>query len=155
LLTATAEGRTAYLEADLNEPEAILAHPTLRDTLDLSQPVGLMLVAVLHFIHGHGAAAPIVRRLLEALPSGSYLVASNATKDFSPPEVAAAYDALLASGRTDAWPRDKAEFTALFDGLEIVEPGVVPVSTWRAEAEPQPRPSAADVAVYAAVARIP
>ncbi|MEV8514094.1 SAM-dependent methyltransferase [Dactylosporangium sp. NPDC051484] len=155
LLTSSPQGKTAYLEADLREPGKILAHPELRDTLDLSQPVGLMLIAVLHFVHGHGAAAPIVRQLLEALPSGSYLVASNATKDFSPPHIAAAYDAMIASGRTDAWPRDRAEFAELFGGLDLVEPGIVAVSEWRAESEPAPRPTAADVAVYGAVGRKP
>jgi hypothetical protein len=154
LLTSTKEGRTAYLEADLREPGKILAHPELHATLDFSQPVGLMLIAVLHFIHGQGAAAPVVRELLDALPSGSFLVASNATKDFSPPHIAAAYDAMIANGRTDAWPRDRAEFTALFDGLELLEPGVVAVSEWRAQDEPPPRPSPADVAVYGAVGRV-
>ena len=155
LLTGTAEGRTAYLEADLNDPGKILAHEDLRDTLDLSQPVGLMLVAVLHFIQGPGAAQPIVSQLLDALPPGSYLAASNATKDFAPPEMAARYDAMVASGRVDAWPRDRAEFTRLFDGLEVVEPGIVAVSEWRAEKEPQPRPTPAEVAVYCGVGRKP
>ena len=155
LLTSSPQGKTTYIEADLREPDKILAHPQLHNTLDLSQPVGLMLIAVLHFIHGHGAAAPIVRHLLDALPAGSYLVASNATKDFSPPHVAAAYDEMIATGRTDAWPRDRAEFAELFDGLDLMEPGIVAVSEWRAEAEPKPRPVPAEVAVYGAVGRKP
>jgi hypothetical protein len=153
LLTSSAQGKTTYIEADLRDPGKILAHPDLRGTLDLSQPVGLMLIAVLHFIHGQGAAGPIVRELLDALPAGSYLVASNATKDFSPPHIAAAYDEMIATGRTDAWPRDRAEFTGLFDGLELLDPGVVAVSEWRAEAEPKPRPTPAEVAVYGGVGK--
>ncbi|MFI7539841.1 SAM-dependent methyltransferase [Actinoplanes sp. NPDC049599] len=155
LLTGTPQGRTAYLEADLTDPGKILDHDDLRATIDLSQPVALMLVAVLHFIQGPGAAGPIVRQLLDALPAGSYLAASNATKDFSPPAMAAGYDAMLASGRVDAWPRGRAEFTDLFHGLELVEPGVVAVSEWRAEHEPQPRPTPAEVAVYCGVGRKP
>jgi hypothetical protein len=155
LLTSAPEGMTAYLEADLREPAKILAHPDLRATLDFDRPIGLMLVAVLHFIHGAGAGQPIVRELLAALPPGSYLVASNATKDVLPPEIAAVYDRMLAAGQTDIWPRDLAEFGALFEGLELVAPGVVPVNEWRAEHEPRPRPTAAEVAVYGAVARLP
>ncbi len=155
LLTSSREGRTAYLEADLRDPEAILHDRVLRDIIDLSRPVGLMLVAVLHFIHGEGAARPIVRTLVDALPAGSYLVASNATKDFLPRPVAAVYDAMLASGQTDIWPRTRAEFSTLFDGLELVQPGIVSVSEWRAEAEPGPRPEESDVSVLGGVARIP
>jgi len=68
LLTSTPAGRTTYLEADLRSPEQILAHPELRKTLDLREPVALMLVTVLHFIEGYGAGGPIVRTLLDALP---------------------------------------------------------------------------------------
>jgi hypothetical protein len=155
LLTSTPAGRTTYLEADLRDPVRILGDPELLDTLDLRRPVGLMLVAVLHFVPGQGAALPLVRELLDALPSGSYLVATNSTKDFLPPAIAAAYDQALAAGVTNIWPRDHAEFSALFDGLTLVEPGIVPVSEWHASAEPGPRPSAADVAMYGAVGHKP
>jgi hypothetical protein len=114
-----------------------------------------MLVAVLHFIHGYGAAAPIVGHLVEALPAGSYLVASNATKDFLPDHVAALYDRMLASGQTDIWPRDRSEFAALFQGLDLVEPGIAAVNEWRAETEEGPRPTTVDVSVYGGVARLP
>jgi hypothetical protein len=155
LLTSSPEGTTAYVEADLREPDEILSKVSDLGILDLSRPVALMLVAVLHFIHGDGAALPIVRRLIGGLPSGSYLVASNATKDVLSPRVADLYDEMLASGQTDVWPRSGSEFAALFDGLELVEPGVVMVSEWRAEDQPDPRPAPADVSVYGAVARIP
>jgi hypothetical protein len=155
LLTSTPQGRTTYLEADLRSPEAILSDPALRETLDLNEPVALMLVAVLHFIEGYGAGAPIVRTLMDALPSGSFVVITNATKDLLPPKLAAAYDHALAAGITNVWPRDRAEFTALFDGYELIEPGVTPVSEWRAEDEPTPRPDPAHIAIYAGVARKP
>jgi hypothetical protein len=155
LLTSTPEGRTAYLEDDLRYPESILASREVRETLDLSRPVGLMLVAVLHFIPGEGAAAPIVRTLLDALAPGSYLVATNTTYDLPSPEAVARWEKLVATGRVDLWARPRAEFAALFDGLDLVEPGVVPVSEWRAENEPQPRPDPADVPMWAAVGRLP
>jgi hypothetical protein len=152
LLTSTPQGRTAYLEADLSNPESILDHPALRDTLNLSQPVGLMLIAVLHFVHGQGAAKPIVRRLLDALPAGSYLVATHATDDFGTPEQQALYQRILEQGKSDVWTRGRDEFAALFDGLDLIDPGVVPASEWR------PEPSAAiparsDINVWAAVGR--
>jgi hypothetical protein len=154
LLTSTPEGRTAYLEADLNQPETILADPVLHETLDLSQPVGLMLIAVLHFVHGHGAARPIVQRLLDALPPGSYLVATHATQDFGTPEQQALYQQILEEGKTDVWTRPKDEFAALFDGLELVPPGVVPASEWRPEPGTE-IPERSDINVWAAVGRKP
>jgi hypothetical protein len=155
LLTSTSEGRTAYLEDDIRQPKSILTSADLHETLDLNQPVGLMLVAVLHFVPGEGAARPIVRTLLDALPSGSYLVASHSTYDLPPPEVVRRWKLLVEAGKVDIYSRPRAEFTALFDGLDLVEPGVVPVSEWRAAEEPQPRPDPRDIAMFAAVARKP
>ena len=152
LLTSSPQGRTAYIEADLNDPDAILTHPVLRETLDLKQPVGLMLIAVLHFIHGHGAAKPIVRRLIDALPAGSYLAATHATSDFGTPEERALYQQVLAQGKSDVWTRGRDEFADLFEGLDLVEPGVVPASEWR----PDPHtdiPERSDINVWAAVGR--
>jgi hypothetical protein len=155
LLTSTPEGRTAYLEDDLRDPDAILSRPELHNTIDLAEPVGLMLVAVLHFIRGEGAANPIVKRLLSALAPGSYLVASHITTDFAPPEEAAKYHQLQASGRLDVWARCLAEYASFFDGLELVPPGIVACSEWRADDEPGERPSAAEVAFVTGVGRIP
>jgi hypothetical protein len=152
LLTSSPEGRTAYIEADLNDPQAILDHRTLHDTLDLTQPVGLMLIAVLHFIPGHGAAQPIVQRLLDALPPGSYLVATHATSDFGTPEQQALYQQLIEQGKSDVWTRSRDEFAALFDGLELVEPGVVPATEWRPEPGAEV-PARSDINIWTAVGR--
>jgi hypothetical protein len=133
LLNSSAEGETAYLDADLRDPDTILNSPELAATLDLTRPVALMLIAVLHFIPGKGAAQPIVRRLMDALPPGSFLVVTHGTADFLPPEVAAAHQRMYDEGRSDIWARDKDEVTALFDGLELIEPGIVPNSEWRPE----------------------
>jgi S-adenosyl methyltransferase len=152
LLTSSPEGRTTYLEADLRDPDRILADPALRETLDLGKPVALMLIAVLHFVPGDGAAQPIVRRLLDALPAGSFLVATHATVNFSPPEQQAAHRAMRRQGRSDVWTRDRDEFAALFDGLELLDPGVVPVSEWRPDPGAE-RLDPRDVAVWGAVGR--
>ncbi|BCY08545.1 hypothetical protein L3i22_036330 [Actinoplanes sp. L3-i22] len=154
LLNSSSAGRTSYIESDLNDPEAILGHPALQATLDLTQPVGLMLIAVLHFIHGDGAAKPIVEHLLDALPAGSYLVATHATSDFGTPQQQALYRQLVEQGRSDVWTRPRDEFAGLFDGLELVDPGVVPASEWR----PEPGtdiPDRSDINVWTAVGRKP
>ncbi len=121
--------------------------------LDLGRPVALLLVAVLHFVHDDDQAVAVVRRLLGALPAGSYLVASNLTLDYAPPEQVAKHEELLASGRTDARARNRAEFGRFFDGLEMVPPGIVAVSDWRPDRAD--RPTATDVAIYGAVGRLP
>jgi hypothetical protein len=154
LLDSSPEGQTAYIEADLHDPEAILADRALHETLDLKQPVGLMLIAVLHFIHGHGAAKPIVRRLLDALPPGSYLVATHATSDFGTPEQQALYQQLVEQGKSDVWTRGRDEFADLFDGLELIEPGVVPASEWRPEPNAE-TPVNSDINLWAAVGHKP
>jgi hypothetical protein len=151
LLTSSPGGATAYVEADLREPEKILDSTDLRRTLDLSQPVALMLLAILHFIPEDDDPYGIVARLTGALPVGSYLVASHATSDFLPPELVAD----IAAGRHgEGRLRTKAEFTRFFDGLALVPPGIVPVAEWRADDEPQPRPTSAETGMYAGVARI-
>jgi hypothetical protein len=153
LLTSSPTGATAYLDADLHQPEQILTHPDLRDTLDLSQPVALMLVAVLHFIPDTDDPYALVRRLVHALPPGSYLAMSHGTFDYLPAETAERFSRLASADQTH--PRSKAQFAAFFDGLDLVDPGIVSVSQWRGEDEPQPRPTAAEVSCYGAVARIP
>jgi len=154
LLTSTPEGRTAYLEADIREPRKILDDPALRDTLDLSRPVGLVLVSVLPFVPGDDVAGPIVRTLLGALPPGSYLVLSHATFDTLDPEVAAQYWAMFHAGKSDIWPRTRTEFGRLFDGLELVEPGIVQVHEWRPRPDATPR-AANEINNWAAVGRKP
>ncbi|TDC66841.1 SAM-dependent methyltransferase [Micromonospora sp. KC207] len=157
LLTSSPEGATAYIDADLRDPEKILRHPDLGRTIDLGQPVALMLVAILHFLPDPDEPYTLVRRLLDALPAGSYLAASHATYDYLAPQVAQEARAVTRNGgsREAISLRSRKEFADLFAGLELVDPGVVSVAEWRAEREPQPRPSVADVSMYGAVARKP
>jgi len=89
LLTSSPAGRTAYIQADLRDPAAVLSSPTVREVLDFSQPIALILVAVLHFIHDEFKPAAAIATLLEALPSGSYLAASHVTGEHLPVEGAA------------------------------------------------------------------
>jgi hypothetical protein len=154
LLTSTPEGRTAYIQADLTEPREILDDPVTRDVLDFGQPVGLILLAVLHFIPDEDKPAEIVATLLDALPSGSYLVASQMALDHASAPLNAMTRAVQQSG-IRSQPRDSGEFGALaFSGLDLVPPGVVLLSEWRPEGD-GPRPAPTEVNFYAGVARKP
>ncbi|MGS2618211.1 SAM-dependent methyltransferase [Micromonospora sp. LZ34] len=99
----------------------------------------------------------VVGRLLDAVPAGSYLVASHATADYLPPEVAREAKAAGRGGGPHGLItlRSRAEVARFFAGLEVVEPGLISVAQWRAEGEPEPRPTAAEVSMYGAVARKP
>ncbi|MEV0811045.1 SAM-dependent methyltransferase [Micromonospora sp. NPDC050200] len=157
LLTSSPEGATTYIDADLRDPEKILHHPDLLRTIDLSQPVGLMLVAILHFVPDADDPYATVRRLLDALPPGSYLAASHSTLEYLPPAAAEVARVAARGGGSHGMinMRDRDEFTGFFEGLELVEPGICSVAEWRAEAEPQPRPSLVEVSMYCGVARKP
>jgi hypothetical protein len=154
LLTSTPEGRTAYIHADLRDPAALLADPAVSEVLDFSRPVGLMLVAVLHFIADEDRPAEIVATLLDALPPGSYLVASHVTSEHDRAGAETAASAYRSAGVT-AQMRDSDDFADLmFKGLELVPPGMVLVSEWRPDSD-GPRPKPAEVGVYGGVARKP
>ena len=152
LLTSSPEGRTAYIQADLRDPRAILNSAVTREVLDFSQPIALMLVAILHFIPDEDKPAEILKTLLHALPPGSYLTASHVTGEHNREETAAARDVNRSAGIT-LGTRDSDEFAQLaFSGLELVPPGVVLVSEWRPEDE-GPRPLPSEVSAYCGVAR--
>ncbi len=154
LLTSAPEGATAYVDADLRDPERILNHPGIRATIDLDRPVGLMLVAILHFLTDDDPYG-ITRRLIEALPPNSYVVISHATTDLVPREVAATAAPVTTSSMIDMTFRTRDEFAAFFDGLELVPPGISPVTEWRPDTPPEQRTPAAQASMYAAVARKP
>jgi len=152
LLTSSLEGRTAYIQADLRQPESILASPVAREVLDFSQPVALMLAAILHFLPDSDKPGEVLATLLGALPAGSYLVASHTTAEHDPEQWAPLQRAYESGGIPGQF-RDSGEFARLaFSGLELVPPGVVLVSEWRPDM-PGPRPTPAEVSVYGGVAR--
>ena len=154
LLTSAPAGATTYIDADLREPQRILDDPKLGEVLDLTKPVALMLIAVLHFVKESEEPYATVAHLLDALPSGSYLVMSHGTNDHMDAAMREAVEA--ANGpEGDFVARTKEQVTQFFQGLEMVAPGIVPLAEWRAEAEPEPRPAPVDIAQYAAVGRKP
>ena len=147
-------GRTAYIQADARDPEAILTAPATVEVLDFSQPVGLLLVGLLHLLADADSPAEIVATLLDALPSGSYLVASHLTTEHDRERTAAGQAVMRDAGIT-MQKRDSDVFAAMaFTGLELVPPGVVLVSEWRPTSD-APRPAPAEVNIYGGVARKP
>jgi hypothetical protein len=153
LLTSNPAGRTAYIERDVREPDSILSDPQLRETLDLDQPVGLLLVAVLHFLPDTDQAHHVVTTLLDALPAGSYLAISHASYDTVDPGTAEAAKRRLEATEPFA-ARTQAEVAAFFTGLELIEPGIVIASEWRRNPG-EPIPPVEQVSTYAAVGHKP
>ena len=150
LLTSSAEGVTAYLDADLRDPEKILGEAA--KTLDFGQPIAVLLLGILHNMGDQDDPPGIVRRLIQAVPGGSYLAICHLTADIYPE--LADWARALHERQLDA-PlvlRDRAQVTSFFDGLELVEPGVVQLSKWRPQSELE---SAAAAALWGGVARKP
>ncbi|GAA3449631.1 SAM-dependent methyltransferase [Dactylosporangium matsuzakiense] len=145
-----------YLEADLRHPDAILASPAVR-SLDHDQPVGLLILAVLHFITDDEHPGNLVRALLGGLPPGSHVAISHTTFDPLPAEIRANLDRLAPGQHGTFQARTRDQVAALVDGLDVVAPGLVPISHWRPDlntdgdelAEP------AKAAGYAVIARTP
>jgi hypothetical protein len=152
LLTSTPEGRTAYVDGDLRHVEEILKDPELQEAFDLDEPVGVLLFAILHFLDDDAHPYEIVRRLMTALPRGSYLALSHITADYDPASWAKFTEVMRRQGITTQL-RDRGEVAGFFDGLELVDPGVVPILRWRPE-ETVPFTDA-QVALYGGVARKP
>ncbi len=125
----------AAIEADLRDVQGVLGHPEVHRLIDFSRPVGVLMVAVLHFVPDHDVPVDIVARYRDAVASGSYLVLSHAAASEEEQAPAGADEATAAYSRDvmEATLRTRAEVAALFDGFETVEPGVVYVSQWRPE----------------------
>jgi hypothetical protein len=130
LLRTAGQGRCAYVDADLRDTETIITQAA--QALDFSQPVAVMLLAILHFIADTDDPWDIVRRLMAAVPSGSYLVASHAMSgdhtDAQREGLNAVYAATRSGGVTQRPLEDIAQF---FDGLELADPGLVEITSWR------------------------
>ena len=150
LLKSTPQGACDYLQADLRDPETILAQAAR--TLDFGQPVALMLLAILQFISDDEDPYLLVSRLLAVLPSGSYLVVSHPTDDFNPNRQGESIQRYNERVADQATLRGHDETARFFAGLELVEPGVVAVAKWRPASElDSARPSS----MWCGVARKP
>ncbi|WP_405774257.1 SAM-dependent methyltransferase [Streptomyces sp. NBC_00859] len=148
LMRSTPEGRTAYIQADMTTPGSLLTEPALRETLDLNEPVALTVIAMLQFVKD---AQGLVETLMEPLAPGSYLALTLATGDLAPESGALARE--YTQQGIPMYLRTRAEVDALFAGLDLVEPGVTPMTSWR-PADGDTSPVAA-TNMYAGVARKP
>ena len=129
-------GNTAVIQSDLRDADAVLGHPDTQRLIDFTQPLAVLFVAVLHFIVDDAEASSAVSRYLNASAPGSYLVLSHANSE-PDPEVAAAVSSVYARTASPATGRSPAEILRFFGGLEILDPGVVPIWQWRPD-EHQP-----------------
>ena len=134
LLAGTPEGATAYLDADLRDPAAILAGAAR--VLDFSQPVAVLLVGVLHFIAEPDDPYAIVTRLMDAVPSGSYLVIVHGASDIQAEAVVESSRVYNQMSSVRYTPRSREQVARFFEGLDLVDPGLVPVGEHRSPGQP-------------------
>jgi S-adenosyl methyltransferase len=146
LLTSSPEGETAYIDSDVENPERILSEAAR--TLDFSKPVALTMIGILGNVADYDEARSIVARLLAAVPSGSYLAVSDGTSTSA--ESVESQRVAKQSGHPYNL-RTPEEIAGYFEGLEVLEPGVVSTSLWR----PQPGTDPEHLDVYCAVGRKP
>jgi O-methyltransferase involved in polyketide biosynthesis len=150
LLTSSREGRCAYVDADIRDPEKILT--IAAEVLDFTAPVAVVLIAVLQFIPDEDDPHGIVRRLMAAVPAGSYLVISHPACDIQAAAMAGMASKLNELMAQRVKPRSKDAVTAFFDGLDLVEPGVTRCPEWRPD---RPQDAAGKSTMWAGVARKP
>jgi hypothetical protein len=137
LMTSTPQGETAFIHANLHDPQSILTDPTLIKTIDLSRPVAITLTMILMYFRNSKDPQGVVAELLKAVPAGSTLTISHPTADFNPTATAQAVQACEHAGIPMA-PRPRAEVEKLFAGTELVPPGVVTVDAWHPELAEKP-----------------
>ena len=153
LLTGTPQGATEYVDADLHDPGAIL-DAAGHTTLDLSKPVGLILMNILGHVEDLAEAANIVQRLMAALPSGSYLVTADGTNVIDGPAFEEAIGVWNANAPLSYNLRSPEQLATFLTGLEVVEPGLVPCARWRPPTDAAPE-DLREVDEFGAVARKP
>ncbi|MEE1740673.1 SAM-dependent methyltransferase [Streptomyces sp. BE147] len=149
LLTSSPEGATEYIDADAHHPEQILR--AVEPTLDLKKPVAVMMLGILNFVLDTGEALSIVRRLMDAMPAGSYLVLTHPTLELGGEGNEAAMRFWNENATPPITARSRAEFAEFLTGLELLEPGIVSCSRWR----PEEGTESPEVAQFGAVARKP
>jgi hypothetical protein len=150
LLTSTPEGVTDYIEADAHDPAAIIEGAAR--TLDFDEPVAITMLGILNFVMDTDEAVSIVGRLLDAVPAGSYLVVSHPTTEVDGEAMTAAVEYWNSQGSARMTLRSRADLLRLFDGVELLEPGVVSCSRWRPDDSDK---EIVDVTHFAGVGRKP
>jgi hypothetical protein len=153
LLVSSPEGATDYIEADLREPDKILK--SAARTLDFHQPMGIMLLGILHFIPDVDEAYAIVDRLRDAVPSGSYLALTHATLELGEQSTANAEAQAMWNEKAAVpiTPRTRPQIMRFFEGMQVLEPGLVSMTRWRPDDRPD-QPTT-EVAGYCGLGRKP
>ncbi|MEU5715416.1 SAM-dependent methyltransferase [Streptomyces sp. NPDC020403] len=149
LLVSRPEGATDYIHADVRQPETILERAA--ELLDFARPVALSLIALMHFLPDEQDPYGITRVLVDALPSGSYVVLSHGTAD-QHPELKQETETAYRKGRIGLRMRTRAEIEPFFEGLELISPGLVTATEWYRE---EPAPVYERSGFYVDVARVP
>lgn len=149
----TGQGNTSIVLGDLRDPGAILAHAKLRELIDPGEPIALLLVAILHFIPDQAAPGRIVATFRDALPPGSYLALSHGTGDFHDDAVVSGPVAVYDTATAPLVLRSYEQISRLFDGWDLVQPGLVQAPLWRPDRRPPPSRELAKIGIYGGVAR--
>ncbi|MFJ2781912.1 SAM-dependent methyltransferase [Kitasatospora sp. NPDC087315] len=150
LMSSNPQGRTCYIDADLRDVDSIIGSPRLREVLDLTQPVALSLIAIVHFVLDEDDPQGIVRRFMDQLAPGSVLALTVFTGDTDPVGVGGVGREYNARG-IPLQIRDKKEALAFFDGYDLLDPGVTLVHHWRPDQDAAPVRDQ-DIAMYGGVA---
>lgn len=151
------ERRTGVVHADLRDPQGVLSDPIARELLDLGRPVGVLMVAVLHFLADEDDPAGVVEAYRKALTPGSYLAITHATNDYDPVMARQAEEVYRRASHQIHY-RAKTQIREFMRGYELVEPGLVDLIHWRPEPDSGPDPlgsAAGRYSGYAAVGRAP
>ncbi|MFN8081069.1 MAG: SAM-dependent methyltransferase [Kineosporiaceae bacterium] len=149
LMTSTPQGSTAFVMADIRDTDAVLGDPKVAATLDRDRPIALMLLGILHHLRDDDDPYGLVARLIDWLPSGSYVAIAGPGSDFDEAAMAAVAASAEASG-VPYVARSRAQTEQFLAGLDLVEPGVVPIPQWRPDSTDLP-----EVFGWAVVARKP
>jgi hypothetical protein len=152
-LTGTPEGRVAAVAADMRDIKGLFELPEVRETLDLSQPVAVVMLALLHLIPDEENAYGIVRELVDALPAGSFITLTQATADHDP--TAERFAEVYRRNGMPFQLRSGSEIERFFDTLELVAPGVQILHRWRPDLGAGAERADAEVSMYGGLGRKP
>ncbi|MGN2642340.1 SAM-dependent methyltransferase [Nocardia takedensis] len=153
LMVSAPQGQVTCLHADAGSPATILDSPQLTQTLDLTRPVAVSMVALLHHLTDDRVARETVAALTAALAAGSYLVVSHATSDFDPPTISAVTRVYNDDAGIPFAPRSREQLARLLSGVDVLDPGIVPAHRWHADGIDPPASWDAEMSLYAALAR--
>jgi len=147
------QGSTSIVLADLRDPAGILARPEIRELIDFRQPIAVLMIAIVHFITDQEGPGEIITAFREAVAPGSYFALSHATADFHDEAVTGGAMEVYARATAPLMPRSHSRVAAMFEGWDLIEPGVVQVPLWRPDGA-MPRPGdLARIAAYGGVGR--